>query len=60
MTFFQSLLDKLRPNELLQVEVLSFMPVVSKNGNDPTLESVLNHVLLPQYSQDSNNWCVIF
>ena len=45
MTFFQPLLGKLRPNELLlQVEVLSFMPVVSKNGNDPTLESVLNHV----------------
>ena len=60
MTFFQSLLDKLRPNELLQVEVLSFMPVVSKNGNDSTLESVLNHVLLSLYSQDSNNWCVIF
>ena len=46
MTFFQPLLGKLRPNELLQVEVLSFMPVVSKIGNNPTLESVLKHALL--------------
>ena len=38
----------LLPNQLhvWQVEVLSVMPVVSKNGNDTTLESALNHVLL--------------
>ena len=32
-------------SEHYPLDPMTFMPVVSKNGNDPTLESVLNHAI---------------